>query len=1184
MKKIISILLTVSMLLSLFAVNISVSAEEVTIYNEIALSYTRDVMERRDLFQDNCVEVNDGVYSIKTDAWGLPSSVGTYNENSMAFNEDQFGNSGHFNINAENGYKNTINDIPYQFGVIESTTHGVADVPGNVIHSADFSGAINIPVDKAPYNNLYMIAWSGFTDNVAATITYNYTDGTTSTDANVNAILGGISNVTTTTDYVTQVPTGVVFETWGAVLKADTEKNAVTRNVRIMQHKLTPDSTKILESVTITTANEELNIFALTGATTEATVTGMLDTIKASFDGDEKLTTAELDQIEEDTPVLVEFLTANSIDEGTYAADIAALVAARRAEIAEEESTITEFDINNKIALSFTRDVMEDRTQCKTDNGAWTIAERATTDGYAFDEVDFIKVGATADNGYTATLNNIPYQFGVIESAVNGVADEPGNVIHSADFSGTINIPVDKAPYNNLYMIAWSGKTHNVAATITYNYSDGSYESEANVTTISGGTSGNTDTEFATRISFGTNAYCKIWIETTTSVPNARVFQHKLTPNSTKILESVTITTEGQEINIFALTGTTTSMVVKAKLDEIVDRFETEELTEEQLVQIEEDTKTLVDILKGYGIKPTYEAQIATLVADRREELAASARKENFDVRESTPIELNLFEDIFMGYDEYASNVASGTAEGSLYLYKGLTANGRILGTISYPQSTTRNTVAVAMVIENAKKTANAKTTVTSQVTAGKLVAKDDGRYDFTVAGTTYHLGEIATGKKTGNAFFPGQKYEVPTGETLNPAYTQDSSTKKVTSATYSINKAGLSSVNLLAATFKNQVANHTSNAHDYVSGEGRTELLPVTVTYSDGTSEIFYLVSGSTYVDFHKAIRVAVKDKEVVSDTVSLFYAGDTKTTADLVPVGASSNIGIDYLGKVFEINGKKLLMPKGSEILASINRLSQNMGNEGATGGYSTGNGYTYSYEIPVNSVNNTVASVTVDNPVSMTGYGFADFFGELSQDDPDYEDIVVGTSGTTYVKFTSDDTKDYYLAVYGENDASGTANDWTGIFAMTTVASSINDMINEIEAEVLKAQPDRNRINDLLTALRANQNFVYEEDLSAAAREVIETVSDEINLADNGDNTISLTANFTSVSSAVAIIAFYNENEDLITAKIQNVTNGDVFANVAKPEGTMLVKGFLWKGLDTLSPLAEEKSISYASSQSF
>ena len=845
-----------------------------------------------------------------------------------------------------------------------------------------------------------------------------------------------------------------------------------------------------------------------------------------------------------------------------------------------------EVTIFNEIELNYTRDVMESKTAFQKfvvkgedevyslSADAWDLpSSAAVCDNYpsVFNEDIFMDAktgfGINAENNYKTTINDIPYQFGVIKSEVNGVADEPGNVIHSADFEGTINIPVDKAPYNNLYMIAWSGKTDNVSATITYNYTDGTTSNDANITSISGGTKNKDDTEYAKKISFGTNQYVKIWIETTTSVPNARVFQHKLTPDSTKILESVTITTQGQEINIFALTATTQSMVVKARLDEIVARFTAEELTEEQLVQIEKDTKTLVDILKGYGIKPTYEAQIATLVAERREELAVNARKENFGVRENTAVELNLFEDIFMGVNEfYGKDASTGLTldlsvnevdTDSIYLYKGLALDSKILKEIKYPQATNRKGGTVAMIIEADNYAARANATIKSQLEAGKLVLSNDGRYDFTVAGTKYHLGEIATGKKTGNVFFPGQVYDTSTStngaiknEVLNSAYLQDDSTKKVTSATYSINKSGLNSVNILSTSFANLLINNESS---YKANETRGELVPVTVTYSDGTKEEYYIVNGSVYLDFPYAIRVAEKGKELAVNSNQLQYKEETLA----VPVGTEENVSIDYLGKIFNVNGNKLLMPKGSEILASVNRLSQTFGT------YTSGLGYTYSYEIPVTKLNTTVESVTVGNPVSLAVADMKKLFGS---------DNVVQDGLAAYIKVDSDAENDYYVGIYSFNED----RNFSGIFAMTTVACSIQEMIDEIEAEVVKAEPDMKKLNDLLTCLETFENFRYEEDLSANAKSALGFVKNNIEITEDSVNKIWATANIMSGEDGIAVVAFYNKDGNLIKTKTAPVSNGSTVEVGTKPEGTVLIKGFLWKCFETLKPLARDTSI--------
>ena len=397
-------------------------------------------------------------------------------------------------------------------------------------------------------------------------------------------------------------------------------------------------------------------------------------------------------------------------------------------------------------------------------------------------------------------------------------------------------------------------------------------------------------------------------------------------------------------------------------------------------------------------------------------------------------LELYLFEDIFMGMDEFLglndfsvdlSTNAVGTD--SIYLYKGLTLDSKVLKEISYPQATTRKGATVAMIIESDSKPARAELTIASQIASSKLIKSDDGRYDFRVAGTVYHLGEIAAGKKTGNVFFPGQVYDVSSStneviknEVLNSAYIQEESTKAVTSATYPINKTGLESINILSSSFANLMIGSNSS---YKANETRGELMPVTVTYSDGTTEEYYIVNGSVYLDFPYAIRVADKGKALAVNSNQLQY----KDESTAVPVGTSENMNVDILGKIFDVNGNKLLMPKGSEILASINRLSQNFGT------YTSGLGYTYSYEIPVDT-DKTVNSLTVGNPVSL---GAGDMQALMGTDN------VVQTSLSSYIKFASDDNKDYYVAIYSY-DAD---RNYSGLFGVTLKHASYQKKIDEV-----------------------------------------------------------------------------------------------------------------------------------------
>ncbi len=426
-------------------------------------------------------------------------------------------------------------------------------------------------------------------------------------------------------------------------------------------------------------------------------------------------------------------------------------------------------------------------------------------------------------------------------------------------------------------------------------------------------------------------------------------------------------------------------------------------------------------------------------------------------------LELNLFEDIFVtkALDKNLYYAAANTTtpneaayKETIYPYKGLIVSGdNAVSTIKW--NAKRTSSAVGLLI-NDTDVSDCTATIASQVTAGNLVLKDDGRYDFTVAGTTYHLGKISETEKTGNVFFPGQVYDTSwsnnatiKSEVLDSAYTQNEDTKAVTSATYTINTedgSGLKSVNLLAATFINHKVN---NKVGFGAERTLSELMPVTVTYDDDSTEKYYIATGSIYLDFNTALRKAGKNQALSVSTNTLVYSADTS----VVPVCDTSDMTL-FLGKTFTVNDKKILMPAGSKVLANHNRLSLTK-LDGQYGGY----GYTYSYEIPV-AAGKTVSSVTVSQPEVITATTFG-------------ADNVVSSGYYGYLKLPVEDANyDYYLSAYTRNGSYK----HSGLFAITLKYLSynekikaVNDLIDALDESTVKPA-DITAIQGKIDALKA------------------------------------------------------------------------------------------------------------------
>lgn len=202
-----------------------------------------------------------------------------------------------------------------------------------------------------------------------------------------------------------------------------------------------------------------------------------------------------------------------------------------------------------------------------------------------------------------------------------------------------------------------------------------------------------------------------------------------------------------------------------------------------------------------------------------KDEAANADRVAGLDNRYET-VEMNFPHDAFATDNDFAApgwygkELANDTT--NTLVYKGF--NMQAYGTLSQPAKD-NNTAYRASEIEN-----------TPGITKG-----EDGRYIFTIDGVPFKLGEIETadGKIGANAaiFRRQLKADGYTGteplNTLSSEYKMEGASG-ITSATYTLNKDGIGSVNLLLSDL-------------YVGGDlGANRFNIVTVKYTDGEKETF--------------------------------------------------------------------------------------------------------------------------------------------------------------------------------------------------------------------------------------------------------------------------------------------------------------------------------------------------------
>ncbi len=241
-----------------------------------------------------------------------------------------------------------------------------------------------------------------------------------------------------------------------------------------------------------------------------------------------------------------------------------------------------------------------------------------------FDEGEFVNQ-LKVDNNNFATVNNIPYQFGPIISAVHGKNNEP-NSINAADSSSVIEIDVNQLPYEELYLVGWT-MVDKSSAVITYKYADGSTSTEMNLKAFRGGYTGTPSGDEYTEI-LNPDLGIPYWrAYSSTAVADQTngyggyriyVFSHKLTPDDKKVLKSIKIEASQQDLNVLALTGkVANSGIISNKLDETMAAFAGEN-TDDQVRNLVKEAQKYMDVLDGK--KVAYEPTYATTVQQYKEE------------------------------------------------------------------------------------------------------------------------------------------------------------------------------------------------------------------------------------------------------------------------------------------------------------------------------------------------------------------------------------------------------------------------------------------------------------------------------------------------------------------------------------------------------------------------------------
>lgn len=238
MKRFFTIILSIVLLTSTVTVlaDVNISGAEDTITEpdvaiKVPLTYTRDVFVTSDYVNHDSGYIGNML---------LPGT---------AMVEDTLQKLSNFN----NGVL-TFNGVDYQFGPLGTLT-APSTLP-NAVHSDDGSPiAINVPVGI--YSTISFIANNAaLTDNVA-TVTYTYTDGTTSIDPNITRIISFrtiISSALNTNESL--------------VAKISAIKYAGSYPGNLMCYTGTVDQSKILRKITINSTNSV--VYAMTAVSAKS--------------------------------------------------------------------------------------------------------------------------------------------------------------------------------------------------------------------------------------------------------------------------------------------------------------------------------------------------------------------------------------------------------------------------------------------------------------------------------------------------------------------------------------------------------------------------------------------------------------------------------------------------------------------------------------------------------------------------------------------------------------------------------------------------------------------------------------------------------------------------------------------------------------------------------------------------
>lgn len=229
------------------------------IYVPFKLKYTNDVFASRQRYAEQLTEKNSQGKWIQPDGmWGLH---GEYIHNTALADEDNFISK--LSIN-QNDWTAVLNGIKFQFGKITSSVDGVSNDEKNAFLSSALK-KFTVDVDKNIYKNIHLAAWASKNDS-SITVTYNYTDGSSSQEKNIKTIKGG-SSVAAMNGYTKILnPSGKAdLECFRGYNPQNDSGKYGSYSFYLTDHILTPDDTKMLKSITFETTENCITLFAMTG-------------------------------------------------------------------------------------------------------------------------------------------------------------------------------------------------------------------------------------------------------------------------------------------------------------------------------------------------------------------------------------------------------------------------------------------------------------------------------------------------------------------------------------------------------------------------------------------------------------------------------------------------------------------------------------------------------------------------------------------------------------------------------------------------------------------------------------------------------------------------------------------------------------------------------------------------------